>query len=57
MQNSSRRSVKSIRITDDLYHEARIAALISRKSAGQWIEEAIREKLGREPHPAKEKAL
>jgi len=37
------------------YYEARVAAVTSRKSLGQWLEEAIREKLGREPEPAREK--
>jgi hypothetical protein len=32
----------------DAYHEARVAAVISGKTVGVWLEEAIREKTGRE---------
>ncbi len=55
MQNTSGRAAKTIRIKEDAYYEARVAAVTSRKSLGQWLEEAIQEKLGREPEPAKEK--
>jgi len=38
----------SIRINPDAYHVARIAAVTARQTLGQWLEEAIREKLERE---------
>ena len=38
----------SIRMHRDAYHEARVAAVISGKTVGVWLEEAIREKIGRE---------
>ncbi|MEE9199194.1 MAG: hypothetical protein V3U26_05300 [Dehalococcoidia bacterium] len=33
---------------EDIYYQARVAAVISQKSLGRWIEEAIAEKLHRE---------
>jgi len=38
----------SIRINPDAYQVARIAAVTDRKTLGQWLEEAIREKVERE---------
>ena len=55
MQNNSGRAAKTIRIKEEAYYEARVAAVTSRKSLGQWLEEAIQEKLDREPEPVKEK--
>ncbi len=55
MQNTSGRAAKTIRIKEDAYYEARVAAVTSRKSLGQWLEEAIQEKLGGEPERAEEK--
>ena len=55
MQDNSGRAAKTIRIKEDAYYEARVAAVTSRKSLGQWLEEAIREKLDREPELVKEK--
>ena len=37
-----------IRINPDAYHAARIEAVTAKKTLGQWIEEAIREKIERE---------
>ncbi|SUZ72324.1 uncharacterized protein METZ01_LOCUS25178, partial [marine metagenome] len=34
----------SLRINPDAYYVARIEAVTARKTLGQWIEEAIREK-------------
>ena len=48
MQGTSERTAKSIRMNEDLYHQARVAAVVARKSLGQWLEEAIYEKLSRE---------
>ena len=39
---------KSIRINPDAYHEARVAAVTSKKTLGEWLEDAIREKLARD---------
>ncbi|MFQ5872229.1 MAG: 3-hydroxyacyl-CoA dehydrogenase [Dehalococcoidia bacterium] len=33
---------------EDTYHRAKVAAVIAKKSLGQWIEEAIAEKLNAE---------
>ena len=38
----------SLRINLDVYYVARIEAVTARKTLGQWIEEAIREKIERE---------
>ena len=38
----------SLRINPDAYYAARIEAVTARKTLGQWIEEAIREKIERE---------
>jgi len=56
MQNGSERTAKTIRMKQDVYHQARVAAVISRKSLADWLEEAIREKLDREPQPTEERA-
>ena len=48
MHNGPERTAKTIRITEEAYHKARIAAVISKKSLGQWLEEAICEKQKRE---------
>jgi len=48
MNNGPQRTVKTIRIFEDAYHQARVAAVTSRMSLGQWLEGAISEKLARE---------
>ena len=48
MKAKSKRSAKTIRMTEDAYYQAKVAAVVSRKSLGQWIEEAILEKVERE---------
>ena len=47
MNNGPQRTAKTIRIFEDAYHQARIAAVTSRMSVGQWLEKAISEKLAR----------
>lgn len=42
-----KRKVKAIRIRDDIHHKARVAALTARMTFGEWIEEAIIEKMER----------
>jgi len=55
MQDSSVRTAKTIRMKQDVYHQARVAAVISRKSLAEWLEEAISEKLARDPQPTEER--
>ncbi len=38
----------SIRMSPDVLHQARIAAVTKKKTLGQWLEEAIVEKIERE---------
>jgi predicted HicB family RNase H-like nuclease len=38
----------SIRMNPDVLHQARIAAVTKKKTLGQWLEEAIAEKIERE---------
>ena len=38
----------SIRIDPDVLHQARIGAVTAKQTLGQWLEEAIREKIERE---------
>jgi len=38
----------SIRMNPDVLHQAKIAAVIQKKTLGQWLEEAIAEKIERE---------
>ena len=52
MQRDSERKAKTIRMNEEVYHRARIAAVTSRKSLGQWLEEAIGEKLERDQRTA-----
>lgn len=52
MYENARRTAKSIRILDGIYHQARVAAVTSRKSLGLWLEEAISEKLERDSPPS-----
>ena len=42
------RRTTSIRIDREALYQARLAGVASRKTLGQWLEEAIREKLDRE---------
>jgi predicted HicB family RNase H-like nuclease len=48
MQNGPERTAKTIRMNEEAYHQARVAAVTAKKSLGQWLEEAISEKLERE---------
>jgi predicted HicB family RNase H-like nuclease len=38
----------SIRVDLDILHQARVAAVTQKKTLGQWLEEAIVEKIERE---------
>lgn len=50
---TGRKPNASIRVDPDILHKARIAAVINKKTLGQWLEEAIIEKLEREQEPIK----
>jgi predicted HicB family RNase H-like nuclease len=50
MNDDNKRTAKTIRLNEQSYHQARIASVSARKSLGQWLEEAILEKLRREQH-------
>ncbi len=47
MQTGSERVIKSIRLKDEVHYRARVAAITARQTLGEWIEEAINEKLNR----------
>ena len=36
-----------IRMNPDVYHRAKVAAVMDKKLVGKWVKEAIREKLDR----------
>ena len=54
MKQSKRKPTTSIRVNLDILHKARIAAVIQKKTLGQWLEEAIIEKVDREQKQGKE---
>jgi predicted HicB family RNase H-like nuclease len=45
---TGRKPNTSIRVDLDILHEARVAAVTQKKPLGQWLEEAILEKIERE---------
>jgi predicted HicB family RNase H-like nuclease len=49
--NNNPRKVKGIRMQESVHHRARVAALSAKMTLGQWIEEAIKEKIQKDPHP------
>ncbi|MBI2853725.1 MAG: hypothetical protein HYX87_02230 [Chloroflexi bacterium] len=54
VQTSKRKPNLSIRMEPEVLHQARVAAVASRKTLGQWLEEAIEDKLKREASNAKQ---
>jgi len=44
----------SIRVDLDILHQGRVAAVTLKKTLGQWLEEAILEKIDREQKLSKE---
>ena len=52
MQQNSKRTAKTIRIKDHVFYKARVAAVMSRKSLGQWLEGIILEKVNGEAYSA-----
>jgi len=45
---TGRKPNSSVRVDLDVLHQARIAAVIRKKTLGQWLEDAILEKIDRE---------
>jgi len=54
MKQSRRKPNVNIRIDPNAVHQARIAAVTQKKFLGQWLEEAIAEKIKREQKSSKE---
>ncbi len=52
--NKEAKSPRNIRIRPSVLHQARVAAVIQKKTLGQWLEEAIVEKISREQKQSKE---
>jgi len=52
--NKEAKSPRNIRIRPSVLHQARVAAIIQNKTLGQWLEEAIIEKVAREQKQSKE---
>lgn len=48
MKESKAKPTTSIRVDPEVLHQARIAAVTTKKTLGKWLEEAIMEKIGRE---------
>ena len=47
---------RNIRIRPNVLHQAHIAAVIQKKTLGQWLEEAILERIEREQKLGKEES-
>jgi len=54
MKEKHRWPTTSIRANPDALHQARVAAVTQKKTLGQWLEEAIAEKIEREKDLSKE---
>jgi len=52
--NKEAKSPRNIRVRPSILHQARVAAVIQKKTLGQWLEEAIMEKIDREQKQNKE---
>ena len=48
MKQSKSKPNVSIRIDKDILHQAKVAAVIDKKTLGEWLAEAIMEKIQRE---------
>ena len=42
---------KTVQMTEEAYHRARVAAVLSQQTLGQWLEEAVAERFEREAAP------
>ena len=54
MKEKHRWPTTSIRANPEVLHQARVAAVTQKKMLGQWLEEAIVEKIEREQKLSKE---
>jgi predicted HicB family RNase H-like nuclease len=54
MKEKHRWPTTSIRVNPEVLHQARVAAVTQRKTLGQWLGEAIAEKIEREQKISKE---
>jgi len=54
MKQSKRKPTTSIRVNLDILHQARVAAVMQKRTLGQWLEEAIIEKISREKKQSEE---
>lgn len=52
--NEEAKVPRNIRIRPSVLHQARVAAVIQKKTMGQWLEEAILEKIEKEQKQSKE---
>ena len=52
--NEEAKTPRNIRIRPSVLHQARVAAVIQKKTLGQWLEDAIIEKIEREQKHSKE---
>jgi len=52
--NNEAKTPSNIRIRPSVLYRARVAAVIQKKTLGQWLEEAIMEKIAREQKQSKE---
>lgn len=54
MKQSGQKPTTSIRVDPAILHQARVAAVIQKKTLGRWLEEAIVEKIAREQKESQE---
>ena len=54
MKTKERRPICAIRMKPDILQQARVAAVTLKKTLGQWLEEAIAEKIERQKKSSKE---
>jgi hypothetical protein len=54
VKQSRQKPTTSIRVNPDILHEARVAAVMKKKTLGLWLEEAIVEKIKREQKESQE---
>ncbi len=51
MGNPDGGASKTVQMTEEAYHRARVAAVLSQQTLGQWLEEAVAERFEREAAP------
>lgn len=57
MKEKHRWPTTSIRVNPEFLHQGRITAVTEKKMLGQWLEEAILEKIGRKQKLSKEENI